>query len=109
MAQSLCAFPGSRFARYWMHNGMLQVNGEKMSKSLGNFFTVREVLAKAPGEAIRLLLLRTHYRARWISPTRRWPRRKRELDRFYRALEQLPDASARRDSRRRCWTRCATT
>ena len=47
MAQSLCAFPGSRFARYWMHNGMLQVNGEKMSKSLGNFFTVREVLAKA--------------------------------------------------------------
>ena len=48
MAQSLCAFPGSRFARYWMHNGMLHVNGEKMSKSLGNFFTVREMLAKAP-------------------------------------------------------------
>ena len=63
MAQSLCAFPGSRFARYWMHNGMLQVNGEKMSKSLGNFFTVRETLAKAPAEAIRLLLLRTHYRS----------------------------------------------
>ena len=63
LAQSLCAFPGSHFARYWMHNGMLQVNGEKMSKSLGNFFTVREVLAKAPAEAIRLVLLRTHYRA----------------------------------------------
>ena len=56
MAQSLCAFPGSRFARYWMHNGMLQVNGEKMSKSLGNFFTVRDILAKASGETIRLLL-----------------------------------------------------
>ena len=70
MAQSLCAFPGSRFARYWMHNGMLQVNGEKMSKSLGNFFTVRDVLAKAPGEAIRLLLLQTHYRslARFFRP-----------------------------------------
>ena len=63
LAQSVCAFPGSHFARYWMHNAMLQVNGEKMSKSLGNFFTVREVLAKAPGEAIRLLLLRTHYRS----------------------------------------------
>ena len=76
MAQSLCAFPGSHFARYWMHNGMLQVNGEKMSKSLGNFFTVREILAKAPGEAVRLLLLRTHYRSlNWISPTRAWPRR----------------------------------
>ncbi len=49
MAQSLCAFPGSRFARYWTHNGMLQVNGEKMSKSLGNFFTVRDILAKARG------------------------------------------------------------
>ncbi|MBV8870844.1 MAG: cysteine--tRNA ligase, partial [Acetobacteraceae bacterium] len=60
LAQSVCAFPGSRFARYWMHNGMLMVNGEKMSKSLGNFFTVRELLDRAPGEAIRLLLLRTH-------------------------------------------------
>ena len=63
LAQSVCAFPGSTFARVWMHNGMLLVNGQKMSKSLNNFFTVRDVLAKAPGEAIRHLLLRTQYRA----------------------------------------------
>ena len=56
-------FPAADFARYWVHNGMLQVNGEKMSKSLGNFFTAREVLAKAPAEAVRLVLIRTHYRS----------------------------------------------
>lgn len=94
MAQSLCAFPGSRFARYWMHNGMLQVNGEKMSKSLGNFFTVREVLAKAPGEAIRLLLLRTHYRSPLDFSDHGLAEAKKELDRFYRALMQHPDAKA---------------
>ena len=63
VAQSLCAFPGSSFARYWLHNGMLNVNGEKMSKSLGNFFTVHEVLDQWPGEVVRMLLLRGHYRA----------------------------------------------
>jgi cysteinyl-tRNA synthetase len=89
MAQSLCAFPGSQFARYWMHNGMLQVNGEKMSKSLGNFFTVRDVLAKAPGEAIRLLLLRTHYRSSLDFSDHGLAEAKKELDRFYRALERF--------------------
>jgi cysteinyl-tRNA synthetase len=92
LAQSLCAFPGSRFARYWMHNGMLQVNGEKMSKSLGNFFTVRDILARAPGEAVRLLLLRTHYRSLLDFSDQGLVEAKRELDRFYRALEQNPDA-----------------
>jgi cysteinyl-tRNA synthetase len=90
MAQSLCAFPGSRFARTWMHNGMLQVNGEKMSKSLGNFFTVREILAQAPGEAIRLLLLRTHYRSTPDFNDAALTEARRELDRFYRALERYP-------------------
>ncbi len=94
MSQSLCAFPGSQFARYWTHNGMLQVNGEKMSKSLGNFFTVRDVLAKAPGEAIRLLLLRTHYRSLLDFSDHGLAEAKKELDRFYRALEQSPDAVA---------------
>ena len=96
MAQSLCAFPGSRFARYWMHNGMLQVNGEKMSKSLGNFFTVRDVLAKAPGETIRLLLLRTHYRSLLDFSDQGLAEARRELDRFYRALEQVPGCRRRR-------------
>ncbi|HEY4173174.1 MAG TPA: DALR domain-containing protein, partial [Rhodopila sp.] len=94
MAQSLCAFPGSHFARYWMHNGMLQVNGEKMSKSLGNFFTVREILAKAPAEAVRLLLLRTHYRSLLDFSDQGLAEAKKELDRFYRALEHAPDAAA---------------
>jgi len=91
IAQSVCAFPGSHFARYWLHNEMLLVNGEKMSKSLGNFFTVRDVLAKAPGEAIRLLLLRTHYRSRLDFTDVGLHEARRELDRFYRALERFPD------------------
>jgi cysteinyl-tRNA synthetase len=91
LAQSVCAFPGSHFARYWMHNGMLLVNGEKMSKSLGNFFTIREVLAKAPGEAVRLLLLRSHYRAVLDFSDAALGEAKKELDRFYRALERFPD------------------
>jgi cysteinyl-tRNA synthetase len=90
IAQSLCAFPGSRFARVWMHNGMLNVNGEKMSKSLGNFFTVRDVLAKAPGEAIRLLLLRGHYRATLEFTDALLEQCRHDLDRFYRALERTP-------------------
>ncbi len=88
LAQSVCAFPKNHFARYWMHNAMLQVNGEKMSKSLGNFFTVRDVLAKAPGEAIRLLLLRTHYRGLLDFTDAGLAEAWRELDRFYRALER---------------------
>jgi cysteinyl-tRNA synthetase len=86
LAQSCCAFPGSHFARYWMHNGMLLVNGEKMSKSLGNFRTVRDVLHVAPGEAIRFLLLRTHYRASLDFTESGLVEARRELDRFYRAL-----------------------
>jgi cysteinyl-tRNA synthetase len=94
LAQSVCAFPGSTFARYWVHNGMLLVNAEKMSKSLGNFFTVRDVLAKAPGEAVRLLLLRTHYRATLDFSDDGLAEAKRELDRFYRALEPYPSGVA---------------
>lgn len=93
-AQSLCAFPGSGFARFWLHNGMLRINGEKMSKSLGNFFTVREVLAKAPGEAVRLLLLRSHYRAELDFSNEGLAEARRELDRFYRALERQPGPAA---------------
>jgi cysteinyl-tRNA synthetase len=64
VAQSVCAFPGAAFARYWMHNGMLLVDGEKMSKSLGNFLTVRDILGRGPwaGEAFRFFLLKTRYR-----------------------------------------------
>lgn len=63
IAQSCCAHPGADFARYWLHNEMLQVEGKKMSKSLGNFFTVRDLLDQGiPGEVIRMVYLGTHYR-----------------------------------------------
>jgi cysteinyl-tRNA synthetase len=62
IAQSRCAFHTGVMANYWMHNGFLQVEGEKMSKSLGNFVTIREVLADWPGDVARLAMLSTHYR-----------------------------------------------
>jgi cysteinyl-tRNA synthetase len=93
VAQSCCAFPGSQFARYWVHNGMLLVEGEKMSKSLGNFITLRDALKKVPGEVIRLVLLRTHYRSTPDFSEDMTREARRELDRFYRALERFPDAS----------------
>jgi len=63
IAQSKCAHLGGDFARLWMHNEMLQVEGKKMSKSLGNFFTVRDLLdSGVPGEVIRFVMLSTHYR-----------------------------------------------
>jgi cysteinyl-tRNA synthetase len=62
IAQSRCAHGTEVMARYWMHNGFLQVEGEKMSKSLGNFYTIRQLLEDWPGEALRLAMLRTHYR-----------------------------------------------
>ena len=94
IAQSLCAFPGSRFARMWVHNGMLVINGEKMSKSAGNFVTIRDVLAKVPAEAARLLLLKTHYRSLLDFSDTALAEARRELDRFYRALERSPAAAA---------------
>jgi len=63
IAQSCCAHPEAGFAQVWMHNEMLQVEGKKMSKSLGNFFTVRDLLDQGvPGEVIRFVYLSTHYR-----------------------------------------------
>jgi cysteinyl-tRNA synthetase len=63
LAQSCCANPGAQFAQIWLHNEMLQVEGKKMSKSLGNFFSVRELLDQGyPGEVIRFVFLSTHYR-----------------------------------------------
>ena len=62
IAQSKCAHPGGSFAQFWIHNEMLQVEGKKMSKSLDNFFTVRDLLNDGiPGEVVRFVLLSTHY------------------------------------------------
>ncbi len=94
IAQSTCAHDGAPFVRYWMHNGYLTVNGEKMSKSLGNFFTVRDLLEKAPGEAIRLAMLSTHYRQplNWTAEGLR--QAKSQLDGFYGALRRAADVEA---------------
>ncbi|MBP9828532.1 MAG: cysteine--tRNA ligase [Proteobacteria bacterium] len=85
IAQSCCAHQTERMANIWMHNGHLLVNGEKMSKSLGNFFTVRDVLKDYDGEVIRLAFSSTHYRQPldWTDETPKIA--KVTLDYFYRA------------------------
>ena len=85
IAQSEAAC-GQIFARYWLHNGWLMVEGEKMSKSLGNFVTVHDLLGQAPGEAIRLAMLSTHYHQPfdWTAEGLRAART--TLDRLYLAL-----------------------
>jgi cysteinyl-tRNA synthetase len=91
IAQSTCCNGSGSFARYWMHNGMLMVEGEKMSKSLGNFFTVQDLLARQPGEALRLCMLATHYRQPldWTSDGLEQARK--TLDRYYGALGRVAD------------------
>lgn len=61
IAQSEAVFGGGSFAKYWMHNGFININKEKMSKSLGNFFTLRDVLGKYSGQVVRFMFLQTHY------------------------------------------------
>ena len=93
IAQSCCAHDVDKMAMVWMHNGHLMVNGEKMSKSLGNFFTVRDILENYAGEVIRLVFLSTHYRQP-IDWTDNSPKQaKATLDRFYKAIEFANDKS----------------
>jgi len=86
IAQSRSAFGHAIMAKYWMHNGFLNISGEKMSKSLGNFFTVHELLDQYPGEAIRLLLLTAHYRQPLDFTHEGLVQAKATLDRWYGAL-----------------------
>jgi len=92
IAQSVCAHGGKPLARFWVHNGLLTDAGAKMSKSLGNITTVRELLDEAPGEAIRLALLATHYGDPLDWTNDRLRQARQSLDRFYRALS-LPRAA----------------
>ena len=91
IAQSCCAFGHDFYAKYWLHNGHLMVNGEKMSKSLGNFFTIREILDQVPGEAFRLYTLGTHYHQplNWLPDGLK--QAKQVMDRFYTALRNTPE------------------
>jgi cysteinyl-tRNA synthetase len=92
IAQSVCAHHGKPFVRYWLHNAFVTVEGAKMAKSLGNFRTIRDVLAEAPGEAARLAMLKTHYRhpLDWTSEGLR--EAKTNLDRWYRLLKSCDEA-----------------
>ena len=86
IAQSRSAFGHRIMAKYWMHNGFLNISGEKMSKSLGNFLTVHELLDQHPGEAIRLLLLSAHYRQPLDFTHEGLVQAKAMLDRWYGLL-----------------------
>ena len=90
IAQTCCAHGLDTMARVWLHNGFLDMRGEKMSKSLGNVVRVPEALAAAPGEAVRLLLLSTHYRQPAEFGDEALQEAKRTLDRFYGALDRVP-------------------
>ena len=93
VAQSTCAHGKGTFAQFWMHNGFLQVNGQKMSKSLGNFKTIREVLNGMNGEVARLQMLTTHYRQPIDWTESATAEAKKILDRWYRLVEPVGEVS----------------
>jgi cysteinyl-tRNA synthetase len=94
VAQSTCAHGGAPFARYWMHNGLVQVNGEKMSKSLGNVKLIKELLADYGGETVRLALLTAHYRQPLDWTDQLVGETRQKLDRMYGALRDAGIAGA---------------
>ena len=97
IAQSCCAFGVPRMANYWMHNGFLQVEGEKMSKSLGNFVTIHDLLhtdkfggRRWPGEVLRLAMLRTHYSQPIDWTVNALEEAEGNLNRWYDAIGDVP-------------------
>ena len=91
IAQSKCAHPEGDFARYWLHNEMLQVEGKKMSKSLGNFFTVHDLLDQGvPGEVIRFVFLSTHYRKPMDWTAKKRDEAEATLRKWYAQVENAP-------------------
>ena len=102
IAQSCCAFGSKRMANIWMHNGFLQVEGEKMSKSLGNFVTIHELLhttkfggRKWPGEVLRLAMLRAHYRQPIDWTVKALEEAEATLDRWYDAVGDVEARGSR--------------
>ena len=91
IAQSEGAHRG-RFVNYWMHNGFVRVDDEKMSKSLGNFFTIREILEKYDPEVLRFFILRAHYRSPLNYSDRHLDDARQALSRLYTALKTVPGA-----------------
>jgi len=90
-AQTTCVHGGNLFSRYWMHNGFVNVDQEKMSKSIGNVLLVKDLLEQAPGEAIRVTLLSTHYRSPLDWTDDALTQSTRSLDKLYGALQELKE------------------
>jgi cysteinyl-tRNA synthetase len=97
IAQSRCADHAPVFARYWLHNGFLNMGSEKMSKSLGNVALVHDLVRTHPGEALRWALLSAHYRAPLQWTDELIEQSKRSLDRLYGALQRAKEAPAEGD------------
>ena len=93
IAQSRCSHQGRALARYWMHNGFLSIDAEKMSKSVGNVLLVHELLSEMPGEVIRYVLLSAHYRQPLDWTDEAIAQARRSLDRLYGALRALGDVN----------------
>ncbi|WP_456456141.1 cysteine--tRNA ligase [Thermovibrio sp.] len=96
------AYTGKTFARYWVHNGFVMVNKEKMSKSLGNFFTVKEILEKFSPDVLRLFLISTHYRSPIDFSFERLEEAKRRLERllnFLRVKEVISDLPVKEEGK----------
>jgi cysteinyl-tRNA synthetase len=94
VAQSTCVHAGKTYARYWLHNGLVVVNGEKMSKSLGNFLLVRDLLSEHGGESVRFALLKVHYRQPLDWTKSLVGEARQNLDRLYGALRDAGVAGA---------------
>lgn len=90
VAQSCCA-NDNNYVNYWMHSGMVQVNKEKMSKSLGNFFTIRDVLNEYNGESVRYFLLSSHYRSQLNYSEENLDQAHASMERLYTALRGAPE------------------
>lgn len=91
------AFTGKPFAKYWVHNGFITIDKEKMSKSLGNFFTVKEVLDKFDPEAVRFFLLSTHYRSPIEFSDVQLYEAERSIDRYYTTVLRMNDFISQKD------------
>ncbi len=94
IAQTEAALGQQKWVNYWLHNGFLNVDNEKMSKSLGNFFTIRDVLKHYDAEVVRYFLVRTHYRSQFNYSDKNMDDAKGALTRLYTALKNVPPDTA---------------
>ena len=109
LAQSLCAFPGSHFARYWVHNGMLLVTARRCRRASAISSRCATCWRRRRPRRSGCCCCARIIARRWIFPRQALAEARRELDRFYRALERIAGIAAAGACRRRCWRRCATT